>query len=294
MTTSAPTPSARSGSAPVAARPDRPAGPARALSDLAATASSEWVKLRSVRSTWWGAALTLGLSVTVAPLTAVATVGNMQQDRIPSADVPASEMAVYAAVWAAQFAVIALALPVMTSEYSSRSVHPALQAVPARVRLLAAKAAALMSFVFACGLVTGAAATLTAHLVMLHPLIEGYGTLDPAEAVADVVRLSAYLALVAALTLGAGTALRSAAAALAAVSALLFALPAVLVLLGGRAGVYVAERLPLSAGVSFVDSVFVMGRSEAALPPAAGGMVLLCWSASALVAGALVLTRRDA
>jgi len=292
VTTSTNTTAARTGAAPPPAA--RTAGPARVLSDLAATASAEWVKLRSVRSTWWGTALALALTAAVAPLTAVATIGNMQRDLIASADVPASEMAVYAAVWGAQFAVIALALPVMTAEYSSRSIHPTLQAVPARVRLLAAKTVTLTAFVFVSGLVMGAVGTLAAHLVMLHPLIEGYGTLRPAQAAADVVRMSVYLALVAALTLGAGAALRSTAGTLTAVFALLFGLPVLLLLLGGGAGAHLADRLPLLAGVSFLDSVFVVGRTGDALSPGAGGMVLLCWTAASLVAGALVLTRRDA
>ncbi|MFD6948506.1 ABC transporter permease [Nocardiopsis sp. TSRI0078] len=280
--------------APAAPVADRVPGPARALADLAAAASAEWVKLRSVRSTWWGTAAALALMAAVAPSAAVATISNMQNDLVASADVPASEMAAYATLWVVQFAVIALSLPVITSEYSSRSIHPTLQAVPARARMLAAKTLSLTAFVFGAGLVLATIGTLLSYLVMLHPVFEGYGVLDPGEAVADAVRQSAYLAAVAVLTLGVGTALRSAAATLTTVFMLIMGLPLMLLLLGNEIGVYLADRLPFAAGVSFVDSAFVMGQSPDALSPAAGGMVLMCWTAAALAAGTLVLLRRDA
>jgi ABC-2 type transport system permease protein len=286
------TTSTTNGEPPVPAA-DRAPGPARALSDLAAAASAEWVKLRSVRSTWWCLAAALLLMAVVAPGAAVSTVSNMQNGNLPAAEVPASEMAVYAAMWAVQFAVVAVALPVMTSEYSSRSIHPTLQAVPVRVRVLAAKALAVAATVFAASLVTGAVGTLLAHLVTRHPYLEGYGTLDPGQAAVDVVRMAVYLTAVAVSTVGVGAALRSAAAALTTVFMLILGLP-VMLLMGSETGVYLAGRMPFLAGISFVDSAFVIGRFDHALTPAAGGAVLVCWTAVSLAAGALVLRFRDA
>ncbi|MCP3012493.1 ABC transporter permease [Nocardiopsis dassonvillei] len=286
------TTSTTNGEPPVPAA-DRAPGPARALSDLAAAASAEWVKLRSVRSTWWCLAAALLLMAVVAPGAAVSTVSNMQNGNLPAAEVPASEMAVYAAMWAVQFAVVAVALPVMTSEYSSRSIHPTLQAVPVRVRVLAAKALAVAATVFAASLVTGAVGTLLAHLVTRHPYLEGYGTLNPGQAAVDVVRMAVYLTAVAVSTVGVGAALRSAAAALTTVFMLILGLP-VMLLMGSETGVYLAGRMPFLAGISFVDSAFVIGRFDHALTPAAGGAVLVCWTAASLAAGALVLRFRDA
>ncbi|PDP88056.1 ABC transporter permease [Glycomyces fuscus] len=291
MTTSTP---AGTPPAPAASGTDRAPGPARALSDLAAATSAEWVKLRSVRSTWWGLAAALLLMAVVAPGAAVSTVSNMQNGHVPTAEVPASEMAVYATMWVVQFAVIALALPAVTSEYSSRSIHPTLQAVPVRVRVLTAKALSVAATVFAATVVTASVGTLLAHLVMRHPLLEGYGTLDPGQAAADVVRMAVYLTAVSVLTVGVGAALRSAAAALTTVFMLVLGLPVMLSLMGGEVGVYLAGRMPFFAGISFVDSPFVIGRFDDALPPAAGGAVLVFWTAAGLAAGALVLWRRDA
>ena len=53
-------------------------------------------------------------------------------------------------------------------------------------------------------------------------------------------------------------------------------------------------RLPLTAGVPFLDSDFILGPMEELLSPPVGLVVLMVWTAAALTAGALVLQRRDA
>ncbi|MFE3460090.1 ABC transporter permease [Nocardiopsis aegyptia] len=277
-----------------ASRGSRPPGPARAASDLAAALSSEWVKLRSVRSTWWGLAAALLLMGTVAPFAALSLASNMANGDLPSADIPASEMALYATVWAVQFAIIAVALPSVTAEYSSGSVRPSLQAVPTRLRLLVAKAAALAMTVFVAGLLLAGVGTLATVLVAGHPFFGGHVVFDAGAAVADALRAAAYLAAVSVLTLGVGAALRSAAAALTCVFMLLMGLPVMLMLLGSELGLYLACRMPFFAGISFADSPFVLGELDQALSPAAGGVVLACWAVAAFAAGATVLVRRDA
>lgn len=272
----------------------RPSGPARSASDLAAALSSEWVKLRSVRSTWFGLAAALVLMGAVAPFAALSLASNMANGDLPQADIPASEMALYATLWAVQFAVIAVALPSVTAEYSSGSIRPSLQAVPARLRLLTAKALALAATVFVSGLVLAAVGTLVTVLVAEHPFFDGRVTFDAGASVVDAFRAAAYLAAVSVLSLGAGAALRSAAAALTCVFMLLMGLPVMLMLLGSDLGLYLAGRMPFFAGISFADSPFVLGEFDQALSPAAGGVVLACWALAAFAAGATVLIRRDA
>ncbi|CAL9354965.1 hypothetical protein SUDANB121_00553 [Nocardiopsis dassonvillei] len=271
---------------------ERPAGLARALADLAAAVSAEWVRLRSVRTTWWGAVAALALMCAVAPSMAVSTVSNAQNGTVPVAEVPASEAAVYATLWVVQFAVVGLVLPVITTEYSSRALHASLRAVPVRWRLLAAKAVVVAAFSFVLGVVAAAVGTLLAAAVMSHPYLAGYGTLDPREAVVDAVRQGAYLALVAVAALGAGAALRSVAGALTTVFMLVIGLPLMLVMIGGPAAVFLGERTLFVAGAAFMDTDLALG--PVGIGPGWAGVVLLCWSAAALAAGAVLLARRDA
>jgi ABC-2 type transport system permease protein len=275
-------------------RATRPPGLARSVSDLAAAVSSEWVKLRSVRSTWWGLAAALALMGSVAPFAALSLATNMAEGVLPAADIPASEMAVYAAMWAVQFAVVAVALPSVTAEYACGSIRVSLRAVPARLRLLTAKAVALAATVFVAGLVLAGVGTLVTALVAGHPFFGGYVTFDAGAAAADALRVAAYLAAVSVLTLGAGAALRSAAAALTCVFMLLMGLPVMLVLLGSELGVYLAGRMPFFAGIAFVDSPLVLEEFDHALSAAGGGVVLACWAVAVFAVGAVVLIRRDA
>lgn len=271
---------------------ERPAGPRRAWSDLAAAVSAEWVRLRSVRTTWWGAAAALALMCAVAPSAAVATVSNAQNGTVPLTEVPAQEMAAYATLWVVQFAVIGLVLPVITTEYSSRSLHASLQAVPVRWRLLAAKTVVAAGFAFVLGVVAAAAGTALSFVVMSHPYLAGYGTLEAGAAAASVLRQGAYLALIAATALGAGAALRSVAGALTTVFLLVVGLPVMLLMVGGQASVFLSERTLFVAGAAFMDTDLALGPVD--LGPGPAGVVLLCWSAAALAAGAVLLARRDA
>lgn len=276
---------------PSAAARSVPSGPER---PLLGSVRAEWVKFRSVRSTWWGLATALVLMVATAAMAAVNTASGMDRGSIPEAAVPASEMAVYGAVWVVQFALIGVGLTFVTAEYASGSIRSSLQVVPARWRLLTAKAVVSGAVVFAAALVISAAGTLTAHLVLLHPLLGDHGTLDPAETVVNLLRCAVFLTLICLLSLGAGTALRSTAAALTTVFLLILGLPAMLMLSGSELLFELFVRLPFTAGVAFLDSGFVVGPLDGMLSSAGGLVVLMFWAAAALAVGALVLHRRDA
>lgn len=268
-----------------------PTGPAR---PLLGAISAEWVKFRSVRSSWLGMGTALLLMMVIAPGAALSNASNMDNGHIPVADVPASEMALYATVWVVQFVVMGLALTSATNEYSSGSVRPSLQAVPRRWRFLTAKAVVLSAVVFTAGLLMSLLGTFLSHLVLQHPLVEGHGTLVASEVVADTLRSAALLALSALFGLGAGTALRSAASGLVTVFMLFLGLPLMLMMLGGDAVLEVFSRLPFPAGIAFLDSGFLLGPLDSMLSPTGGLVVLMVWAAAALAAGALVLNRRDA
>lgn len=252
--------------------------------------AAEWVKFVSVRSTWWGLATALVLMALVATSGAVdATTGN-----ISAAGVPASEMAIYGAVWVIQFVLIGIALTFVTAEYASGSIRSSLQAVPARWHLLTAKAVVVGVVIFGAALVINLAGTLAAHLTMLHPLLEGHGTLEPAETALNTLRSSVFLALVSLMGLGMGTALRSAAAALTTMFILIMGLPIMLLLLSNEFVHELFIRLPFTAGLSFLGNGQILGPQVEMLSPTGGLVVLMIWTAAALTAGALVLRRRDA
>ncbi len=255
---------------------------------LAGAVAAEWVRFRSVRSTWWGLAAALVLMVLVSAAGAVNTTSGMDRG-----SVPASEMALYGAVWAVQFVLVGTALTFVTSEYAHGSVRLSLQAVPSRWRWFTAKAVVVAVATFAASLGLAVVGTLTAHLVMAHPLMGGHGTLVPSEAVADVLRCAVFLTLLSLMGLGAGTALRSAAAALTAMFLLVLGLPVITLFSPNPWVSELSLRLPLTAGIALLDNAHVIGL-ERSLSWTGGLVVLMFWVAAALAVGALVLQRRDA
>ncbi|MFI6385991.1 ABC transporter permease [Nonomuraea sp. NPDC050540] len=253
--------------------------------------SAEWVKLWSVRSTWWclmgAAAMMVLASVTVAAALGSHN-GQPRTERLA-----ATEPVVSAAIFA-QFAMVALAMLVVTSEYSSGGIRVALQATPVRGRLLAAKALVVAPVMFVTGVVSGAVgAVLTYVLLRMEP----FGvpvTLAAGETAGDLVRLGAFCALVGVLTVGAGAALRSAAGTLTVVFLLMMGLPLLIMMTGAPALIDASMRLPMFAGLAFMESVENMTGGPMPYAPGEGLAWLLVWTAAALAAGYVVLRRRDA
>jgi ABC-2 type transport system permease protein len=239
-------------------------------------AAAEWVKLWTVRSTWWCLASSVVLMGCCAYLLGNDFAYDLEhpdqqavRDTVATAQSIADPAA--ASTTLAQFAVIALAMLVITSEYSTGTIRATLRAAPVRGRVLLAKAAVAGAVTFAAGLVLAAAGLFAARLGLRE-----YAIVEGADAAAVAVRIAAYLALVAVFSVGMGAALRSAVGTLSAV----------LVLLVGLSMVVpepVADYLPGVAGGTFVSD-----------GDAGAGLILVAWTAAVLAAGYAVLRRRDA
>jgi ABC-2 type transport system permease protein len=179
-----------------------------------------------------------------------------------------------------QAVVAILAVLVMGNEYSSGMVMVTLTAVPRRTRVLAAKAVVVVA-------VVGLASTVAVagSLVVGRLQLPGYHiVLRPA--VGSVL----YLVLIGLLSLGLATAVRNPAAAIGVVLVLLYAVP---IALGVVSDPVWQKRLqqigPASAGLAVQATT-----GEAVIGPWKGLGVLALWAFGALLAGGVLLVRRDA
>ncbi|GAA3160422.1 ABC transporter permease subunit [Planomonospora alba] len=262
-----------------------------AIGELGRAAGAEWTKLWSVRSTWW----CLAGAVVLTALSALTVGGARATEALRAggaATFPASEPVVTAAVFA-QFALVALAMLAITSEYSSGGIRLTLQAVPVRGRMLAAKALVVAPVAFAAGVLSGGAAVAVVYAVLSGDLFGGLVTLPPAEIAADLLGVGALFALVSVVAIGAGAALRSAAGTLTAVFMLLMGLPLMLAMTGAPVALEAALRTPLPAWLALMGSTDE--KIGAPLYPAGEGLAwLLAWTAAAVAAGHAVLRGRDA
>ncbi|MEZ7154960.1 ABC transporter permease [Streptomyces sp. MAD19A] len=257
-----------------------PSRPVRASGgSLPGAVAAEWIKLWSVRSTWWcllGGLLLTGLT---API-----IGATMSNNSPAGQaVPVTEIAV-STVYVTQFAVIALAMLVVTVEYSSGSIRTALQAVPNRGHLLAAKTLVVSSVSLVVGFVLGLIG-IGVVSVTLSSEVESGGM---AELFGCALRIGVYLAMTSVITVAVSVAVRSAAGALSLVFVGLSVLPIILQASDIDPLVFVADRMPNTAGTVF------MNGDTSPYGAGAGLLFLLLWAAATQCGGYMVLRKRDA
>lgn len=235
----------------------------------------EWIKLWSVRSTWWCLASSVLLMAACAWTLGNDFVHDLQNPAEQAVrDTTATTMALHEpmvlSALLAQFAVVAFAMLAMTGEYATGLIRSTLRADPSRGRVLLAKVGVVGAVTFACGLVLGVAGLAAARLAL-----SDHAVVDGGAAVGAVLRVASYLALVSAISVGMGAVLRGGVGTMGAVLVLLVG-P---LLVSGT----LSEYLPGSAGATWLRD-----------GTARDGVVLALWTAAVLAAAYAALNRRDA
>ncbi len=262
---------------------------------------SEFIKLRSQRSSYWLIAI-IAVDMISAAITIALGVG-LESDATPTtataltlADTATSGTMI------AQFAAIFFGVFAITGEYRTGQIRNTFGADPSRVRALAAKAVIVAATTFAVTLVSSIVALIIA---VVAALVSGAG-IDlsgfDAEAIRVVVGGSAFVALVGVLSLAFGALLKKSTPAVFAVLVLLWALPGTAVLFeGGPVGV-AASYLPSAVGSAMysstagaADSVFgaISPESTVAMPPWLGLLLFIAYVAVFSLCGLAAARRRD-
>ncbi|MBF5081298.1 ABC transporter permease [Quadrisphaera sp. INWT6] len=249
---------------------------------------SEWTKLRSLRSTWWTLVIALGLAVGFAALLA-AVVSNpdaQQPQGGPGAGGLADPVGI--ALASSTFSTLVLGVLgalVVAGEYATGSISSSLMALPRRWPLVVAKTAVLVGLLVPFTLVLSLASLWVASLIYGDAATVDWASSDTWLA---VLGNCAYLVAVALLGLGLGLLFRTTAAAITVLAAIVFVAPPLLGLVTWDWVVAINDHLPGVAGSSLASTTGgTLGTGEAWL-------TLLGWAAVPVLAGALVLQRRDA
>jgi ABC-2 type transport system permease protein len=265
--------------------------PAGEKVSFARAMKAEWIKFRTLRSSWLtlGAAVALMviIGVVIGYTTSTADWG-APRDGSPALD---SELKLASAplrgFLITQLVVGVLGVLFVTGEYATGLIRSTFTAIPRRLQVVGAKAAVF-------GLVALVAMTLASFAafygaqIFLGPEGRGSSLSDPG-ALRSVAGAGLYLTLVGLLGAGIGWIVRSTAGAISALVALLLILPNLIPLLGSWAQP-VVKYMPNNAGESFLTSA----RVPDMLAPVTGIGVLAQWVAAALVAGAVLVRSRDA
>ncbi|WP_327318073.1 ABC transporter permease subunit [Streptomyces sp. NBC_01235] len=262
---------------------------------LAGHLHAEWTKLRTLPSSWWLAAaiplLTLALgAAALASLTAhvCPSLAACHEDTVKLS---------LTGIWAAQAAALILGVLSMGGEYATGTIRTTLTAMPARGRVLAAKATALAALT-----ATAATAGVLPCLLLARLILPTNGftkkTDHPLPTLTDPSTLRATfgsvlcLALVALLGLALATLLRGTSAAVTLGLGVLYVVPLLADILASPTW---QDRLnrwtPMPAALS-IQATRDLDRLPIA--PWPGLAVLAAYAATLLAGAALLLGSRDA
>lgn len=246
--------------------------------------TSEWIKFRTLRSTWYtlagAVAAVVVIGIVIGYLTSTSSWSGLDaEDRAASAPLQGYLLG--------QLLIGVLGVLFVTSEYGTGMIRSTFAAIPRRLPVLAAK----ITTFGAISLVTMTASSFAAFFgaqVFLSNQGHGSSLSDPG-ALRAVAGVGLYLALIGILGGALGWIIRSTAGTIAALVGVLLVLPGLIAAIPGSFATSVAKYLPGSAADSFLTT----SPAPDSLAPWTGMGVLVLWVAAALVAAVVVLRRRD-
>ena len=271
--------------------------------------NSEWIKFRSLRSTWWSIGVALLISIGLGILFSALRGNDIVHHGGFEPDQTALSLRGF---YLAQLAVGVLGVLFVTGEYSTGMIRATLAAIPRRLPVWAAKIAIFAVVIFVVTLVAafvaflGGQAVLSGYHVHEVMTVGPHGTVsitqDPNAlhalgvsitypgAVRAIFGAALYMVGVGLLGLGFGFVIRNTGGAIAALFGLILVLPLLAQALPSSLQQHVSKYLPLLAGTAGMNTV--PGTNQ--LSPWAGLGVFALYVVAALIAGLVVLRRRDA
>jgi ABC-2 type transport system permease protein len=246
-------------------------------------ARMEWIKLRSLRSTWWTLAITGAGSVAIG-----IAVGTSTKD--PAGDLTNNALA---GVVPGLLLVGVLGVLMMTSEHTSGMIRATLAAVPNRPLVLAAKAAVFGGVALALGEAMSFTSFFAGGAALRHGIAAP--SLGQPGVLRAVLLAGAGFCLIGLFGVGLGAIIRHTPAAVAALVAGVYV---VAQFIGAVAHPAAAYMPILIIGNSLTATKTVCPRNPARCPhflSAWAGLGVLCvYAAVALAIGGWLLSRRDA
>ena len=266
---------------PASRRADRDAGLAVTQRRLL---RSEWIKLRTVRSTV--VALASAALVLIGLGTLISAFSGDGDDGPGSGG--GALTASLSGMLLAQLIVGVLGVLFVSTEYASGMIRATLAAVRSRTSILRAKALVLAAVVLA---VTAVAVPVA--VVLGNAVYAGTGataSLTDPEVLRAMLGAAVFAAGISVLGVGLGFLLRSAAGGISVLVALLLIAPLMIQLVPGSIGDGISKLLPSNAG----ESIMSVETPDDRLSVGPGLAVFVAWVLGFLVAGAVALRRRDA
>ena len=252
----------------------------------ARVARSEWIKLRSVRSTVWALAASAVVIAGTGLLLTTLVRGHLAASGHQQTHIDPVRISLFG-MYLAQLTVGVLGVLLATGEYATGMIRATLSAAPRRLAVLGAKLG-----VFAVVVLVTCEAALFATFVACQAIL-GYAGISLAApgVLRAVAGTGLYLTLVGLLGIALGFVIRNTAGAAAVMFAVVLVVPEVL---GGALPADWAARilpyLPSNAG----QAIMAVQPAPDTMAPWPGLALFAGYTAAAVAAAALLLKRRDA
>lgn len=253
----------------------------------------EWIKLLSLRSTWWALVATVAI-MTLFALGAAMSLQVMAEEPSTAQALALMHGAeiVSAGYQIGMVTIAVLGALLITGEYSTGMIRSTLTAVPTRTPVLAAKALALVVLTAAVALL----GLLASYLVTM-PALSQYDlvpALDDAQTWQIFGGTVYFLVAAALFSLGVGTLLRSTAGTVTVALTVLLLLPGILGFISLDWVKTLVSYLPLPVSGAFlsVSEETLFGVTE--ISAWTGVLVIAAYALVPMAAAVVVLRRRDA
>ncbi len=248
---------------------------------------SEWIKLRSLRSTWW----TMGITVAIMVLMslAMAASADMVADNPEMGTGPDSGFILIFGFIFAQLSVAILGALVITGEFSTGMIRSTFAAAPTRLPALWAKTITVTALTAVVALISvGCSYLVTMPILSGNDLVAdlGNGTVQRL-----IWMLVAFLALIAILSVGLGAIIRHSTGTVFTLVALLFVVYIVMGMISLDWMRDIAKFLPMDAGMAMMNPDEPAGE---VFSPFQGTLVMVGWAAVAQIGAAFSIKLRDA
>ena len=254
---------------------------------------SEWIKLRSLRSTWFSLLAAVVIIAGLGTLFSAVRAHRLNQDLRPGSgnrifDFDATQVSLRG-VFLAQLAIGVLGVLVIAGEYGTGMIRSSIAAVPHRTPVLIAKALVFAVAVFIVSYVSAFAAFLLGQRALASTHLQA--SLSTPHAERAILGAAIYLTLIGLLAIGLGFIVRNTAGAIATLFGIVLVAPLLTNALPTPYSTDIAKYLPLNAGTQIAVT---RNYDPTMLGPWTGIGVTAIYAVVALLLGGVVLLRKDA
>jgi ABC-2 type transport system permease protein len=280
--------------AATATRPGPGSGPGSDIEGRAGfgnVVSSEWMKIRTVRSTFWTLVTLFAGSALITLLICLAAANSYAKD-LAAGKPDSADIVLVGLAFVGQIAAYVLGVMTISAEYSTGGIRTTLTAMPRRTEILVAKAILLAVMVFVIGLAT---AFLCFYLGNIPLKAKDVGVnLSYPGATRGIFGSALYLAGLAVFGLAMGFLLRHTAGAITIGLALIFIIGNLVQLIPGSVGRWLFKVMPGNAGGQVTSFGETNRHPDKAFAPWTGFTVFAIEVVVLLIIGALLFEKRDA